>query len=437
MHHAPFFTALDPDARIKGSRDPLGFERIWTAFGREVVGNLTTVTRSVRQFSTLLFGFHLANQATESPADRDDEFLPVFLRFEQLAAYARYRGDQAAARDIRGIRAVRRNVERHRRGLWLSRKSEWQLLSDQKTYGLYGLFRMAACNSGWLHPDRQTQLSPRAREFVERRLLPVPRRVQDEIVRSIAKDTKIDLDKSSIVGVLAELLQPQLSSEEGDFYGPDLVRGVHQAKPWHGQSQLWDCIEAVNSPPRTLRWSDEFDMAHLHACIELARSRGHNELADRLDRIRRAEELLGAAAMLYDFLLTQDKQPIDTVAKEIAQAFGDGLSWLNVADLCPVFGESAERLVSLAQHLAGGRYAAACRTLIEHNDEVMRQRGGNAWIVLKQDTLEVRFLEEGGNLPTLKEIQHPWVHTYFLNALKRVGACVYHGQTGGDEDAAE
>ena len=49
MHHAPFFTAIDPDARIKGSRDPLGFETIWTAFGREIIGNLTTVTRSVQR----------------------------------------------------------------------------------------------------------------------------------------------------------------------------------------------------------------------------------------------------------------------------------------------------------------------------------------------------------------------------------------------------
>ena len=38
-------------------------------------------------------------------------------------------------------------------------------------------------------------------------------------------------------------------------------------------------------------------------------------------------------------------------------------------------------------------------TLIEQNDEVMRQRGGSAWIVLKEDTLDVRFLEEGGELP--------------------------------------
>ncbi len=47
MNLNPFFTALDPDSRIKGSRDPLGFEVIWTALGREIIGNLTTVTRSV------------------------------------------------------------------------------------------------------------------------------------------------------------------------------------------------------------------------------------------------------------------------------------------------------------------------------------------------------------------------------------------------------
>jgi hypothetical protein len=43
MYRNPFFTAIDPDARIKGSRDPLGFEALWTTLGREIIGNLTTV----------------------------------------------------------------------------------------------------------------------------------------------------------------------------------------------------------------------------------------------------------------------------------------------------------------------------------------------------------------------------------------------------------
>jgi hypothetical protein len=40
----PFLTDIDPQAAIKGSRDPLGLQTIWARLGRHVVGNLTTVT---------------------------------------------------------------------------------------------------------------------------------------------------------------------------------------------------------------------------------------------------------------------------------------------------------------------------------------------------------------------------------------------------------
>jgi len=439
MYDFPFFTAIDPDARIKGSRDPLGFEVIWTALGREIIGNLTTVTRSVRQFSTLLFGFHLANRATESLADRDEQFLPAFLRFEQLAAYARFcqYGDQTVGGDIRGIRAVRRNMQESRHHLRLSPEPQWRLLSDQKTYGLYGLFRMAAYNSGLLDRDKDTQLSPRAREFVEQRLRSVPRNTQEQIVRSIRQDTAFDADKSSAVDAVAGLLEPQLSGSEIPFYGSHLVRGQYLLEALEDQARLWECIEAVNSPSRKFSWDVEFDMKELGACIGDATARGYGELAGTLDRIRRTEELLGTAAQLYDFLLTQANQPLDTVAGTMSRQFDQGLNWLRVADLKPTFGESGERLAGLAERLASGDYAGACKALLAQNDAVMRQRDGRAWIVLKDGTLDVRLIEEGGNLPTHEDLRHPWVHTYFLNALKRVGACVYHGVAGGDDDAAQ
>jgi hypothetical protein len=34
----PFLTDLDPQAAIKGSRDPLGLQTIWVRLGRHVVG---------------------------------------------------------------------------------------------------------------------------------------------------------------------------------------------------------------------------------------------------------------------------------------------------------------------------------------------------------------------------------------------------------------
>ncbi len=442
MNLNPFFTALDPDARIKGSRDPLGFETIWTALGREIIGNLTTVTRSVRQFSTLLYGFHFANLAAELSQDRNENLLPSFLRFEQLAGYARFwhHGEESVGRDIRGIRAVRRNVgefQQRQRDLWLSGKREWLILSDQKTYGLYGMFRMAAHKSGLLDPADDKRLSAGARDFIVSQLQSIDQKTQNQLLQHIARDTRIDLARSPVVKAVAELLAPELTGAERDFYGAHLVRGCRLLEPMPVQQQLWSCIETVNSTSNSFGWNREFYMPELHACIEHARMHGFHELADKLDKIRRAEELLGNAAILYDFLLTRNQQTLNHVAEEIRGELSTGYSWLNVDDLKPTFGEAGERLVRLANELARGDYPAACRTLIEQNETVMRHRGGSAWTVLKDGHLEVRFGEEGGCLPDRRKLQQPWKHTYFLDALKRVGACVYHGLAGDGEDAAE
>jgi hypothetical protein len=60
MLTSPFLTDLDSRAAVKGSRDPLGIQQIWTRLGRYVVGNLTTVSDSVRDFTTLLLGYYFA-----------------------------------------------------------------------------------------------------------------------------------------------------------------------------------------------------------------------------------------------------------------------------------------------------------------------------------------------------------------------------------------
>ena len=178
-------------------------------------------------------------------------------------------------------------------------------------------------------------------------------------------------------------------------------------------------------------------MAELRSCIRVAESRQDAELSAKLSRICRAEELLGAASMLFDFLLTQDRQPLAKVAERLSTRFGAGLNWLNLADLQAAFSPSPDQLQQIGDALAGGNYATACRALIDRNAGVMRQRGGSPWILLKEDELDVRFREDSADLPALQAMRHPWVHTYFLNALKRVGGAVYHHQLQGDEDGAE
>ena len=76
----PFLTLEDPNAKIKGSRDPLGLQPIWSRFGRHVVTNLTTVTTSVRGFTILLLGRYFGERLIEDGIVGREEALNVFLR---------------------------------------------------------------------------------------------------------------------------------------------------------------------------------------------------------------------------------------------------------------------------------------------------------------------------------------------------------------------
>ena len=100
-------TLEDPRAKVQGSRDPLGVQPIWSRFGRHAVANLTAVTTSDRGFTVFLLGRYFAQRLIEEGAAREHEALPMFLRMEQLCAYARHVG-HGVEQDIRGIDRVRR-----------------------------------------------------------------------------------------------------------------------------------------------------------------------------------------------------------------------------------------------------------------------------------------------------------------------------------------
>ena len=145
--HTPFLTLLDPNAKIKGSRDPLGLQILWTRLGRQVVSNLTTVTTSLRGFSVLLLGLYYAERAITEREAPPDRLADLFLKFEQLAAYSRVAVQRAQnlnymEDEIRGIQRVKKNLSGKR--VRISADAAWQILSNQKTYGLWGLYMVAS-----------------------------------------------------------------------------------------------------------------------------------------------------------------------------------------------------------------------------------------------------------------------------------------------------
>ena len=97
-----FLTLEDPNARIQGSRDPLGVQPVWASFGRHVVTNLTTVTTSIRGFTVLLIGRLCAEKMIAKGTSGEQDAHSIFLRAEQIGSYARHLAHGVDG-DIRGI----------------------------------------------------------------------------------------------------------------------------------------------------------------------------------------------------------------------------------------------------------------------------------------------------------------------------------------------
>lgn len=441
-----FLTELDPQLRIKGSRDPLGFMSIWTRFGREVVGNLTTVTLSVRSFSTLLLGLDLIDELIESRKADEKERLNMFIRFEQLAAYSRVacRPEDREAlvgvdgEAIRGIEKVKRGIEA-KRPVRISSKAEDQILASQRIYGIWGLFTVAARESGLLERD-QNRLTPAAREFVEQEYMGGRRHGGlwvEKTRRYLLKEGAFapQGEHRELAGELANRLKPELSAAERKFYGEALVlgRGFGDRALGDRQERLWRALEETNGH-RKDDWRREFGLAELEAVWNARQQAGDEDLAHRLGEIATLEPVLVAIASIFRYLLQCSRQRVERVVREIESSWGaEGLSHLKPARLEPMRGrigsvvepDGGGRLIEAAEALSNGDYRTVVQKAIEQNEAVMKGRSGAPWIRVERGIVEVFERERERPLPSRQELRQRWENTYFLNSLKTVGAKVY------------
>lgn len=413
----PFLTLTDPRAKIKGSRDPLGLQSIWTRFGRQVVTNLTTVTTSVRGFTTLLLGLYFAEQAVIRRKANEAEFSDLFLKFEQLAAYSRMAVDQIEE-GILGIQRVKKNLTSGRDKVNISTHQGHQILSNQKTYGLWGLYTVAARNSGLLEAGHP-RLTPVAIDFVESEYLPRLDRSGQLVFPFLERDRSFEPHRtdSKLASSLAKILGPSLTASEKAFYSQHLLFGGEIDSL---QQRLWQQIKAAN-------WHDDFSMPELKVVIDQAKSEGDTNLIYRLENIRQVELVIAPLAVLFGYVLSQDGQMINDVVKDLKQTWGQlehidpsafKQALLQIEDIRD---ETCSRLISLAETLQTGDYAQTLDLLLAQNKAVMAERGSDAWVMQKKDQLDVRFRDESGFLPDKHLLPHLWLNTYFINSLKTIG----------------
>ncbi|WP_342375208.1 hypothetical protein NVS55_28430 [Myxococcus stipitatus] len=436
MLSQPFLTQLDSRAAIKGSRDPLGVQSLWSRLGRHVVANLTTVSTSVRDFTVLLLGHYFVERVADAGGSEGD--LATFLKWEQLAAYARTLVNED--RSYRGTERVARRLAEGER-IHLGTDSGAQILGNQRIYGLWGLYTVPARASRLLEGE-PTRLTPDARDAVERHLLPLleqqgARTVSGIIDRLRAPRHPLDYREHSrdapILKGIGAILK-KVRAGERQLYREHLLHGgpadLDASRGTRGQQRLF--AELLTETLEDEDWV--LTPKSLEALSHRAMKRGElgEQLAASLDRIRTMELLFAPAVALFEHLLGCHEQAPSAIASSVRKHWGtaprgtlnlEAIRKLEPELRTPGDDDSSQRWLRLAESLHASQYEEALHQLMSQNEAVMKARGAAAWTTLKNGKLHVRLRDEHlGRLPDAKALPSYWRHAYFIEALRNVAA---------------
>lgn len=440
MLTTPFLTQLDSRAAIKGSRDPLGVQAIWARMGRSVITNLTTVSSSARDFTVLILGYYFAEQVADEGGTAGE--LVTFLKWEQLAGYARTHINNE--RGFRGTELVAKRLnDGDRVRVRLGMDSGSQILSNQKIYGLWGLYTVPARASGLIQGD-PSRLTQGTSVVVKRSFLPVldsegTRTVQRIVDKLSDPDATLEVwdgsrDSAMLKGVGKAL--HSIRASERKFYREHLLYGgdadLDPTRGTHGRQRIF-----ADLLTETLD-EDDWELTPESIRTLATRAGDHGEigieLAARLERIRAAELLLAPAAALFEYALSCDGQSPAAIADNVEQHWGkvfrstidlEAIAALE-PDLRAGLGDedTGQRWKDVAGALHAARYEDALHLLIAQNGAVMKARSAAApWAVIRSDKLTVRLHDEQrGSLPEAADVPTYWRHAYFIDSLRRMAA---------------
>lgn len=429
MLTGPFLTDLDSRAAVKGSRDPLGIQQIWTRLGRHVIGNLTTVSNSVRDFTTMLLGYYFAALLAEETGPGSE--LATFLKWEQLAAYARATANKDY--EFRGTERVKRNLSEGT-SVSISDDRAWQILGNQKIYGLWGLYTTPARASGFVDGE-PTRLTPPVLDYVQQHYLPKLENGSGKGTRRILdllrpRSSKVDVGgrEAPIIQSIGSVLRRHLPAKEKEFYRFHLLYGGPKDATEGRQQQLAALLDDTLDR-EDFTWSTGM----VASIAKDAGSRGKewHPLAHRLNSIRTTETLLAPVSTLFTHLLGLDGKSMDSVVKRVREAWGPGLRTVDAQMIRDLRGEisggdpaTGDRWIGIAESISKGDYALLIDLLIEQNQVVMASRGGAPWLEKRGTKLHVRFRDEQGSLPSRDELSTLWRFPYFLDSLRSVAIAV-------------
>lgn len=372
-----FFTQQDPNFRIKGSRDPLGFQPIWQQLGRNVVKYLSTVSTNIKDFQVLSYAWYFYG-------DRDPkDFLNFFYKFEQACGFARgiYFGKEAS---FNGIDFVRKNMDAEL--FTFSTQSRHTLLSNQKSYGIYGKYN---------RPFTEMQIKEQ-KNFSEVMENSLKEKIDFESLRQkvnfLLEKGAVTMTKSDLE-IFADILKT-LATPERIFYQKHILEANEQ----HVQNELFQLF--VKQPNLV---SADFN---LYGFIEtLLKEDISEQLQQYLIKIKNTEKVLVPYALLFKKVQSASVWPkneienisiFDSFPKSISYSFDDTL----IEELSEIFTAHPDKYKIVEK-------------AIGRNKEVSDRRGNAAWMKLENEKVIVSYQDGAKDIQGF-ESEKNYENNYFI-----------------------
>jgi hypothetical protein len=302
-----------------------------------------------------------------------------------------------------GITRIRQRMDDSSFRITLGLSTEQLILSDQATYGLWGLYSSAMRESGLI--------SGNDRAVTAKGML-----IVDAIIKRLG-------DAGNEIKTLLETKKP-FNRDKFDHLAGQFMSAIHHKSVQQPllealmagderqgvQGELWSITRSLfnNSENKPRTFIDFIEQVLSSNPSELLSSR----LRDILD----IERLLVAVNNLFHYCRRLDGEQIDDVIKELYQK---QYQFNYLPESLP--GDDfpkREPLKNLLNSLRNNDMSSVLAEIFLLNKEVMQQRSGAPWVELEAGkTVRAKVKSETAELRTQQDLEQSWDYDYFLGSF--------------------
>jgi hypothetical protein len=284
----------------------------------------------------------------------------------------------------------------------LGQSMEQQILSDQASYGLWGLYSSAASQSGLITGNDRV-LTDKGTHIVDL-IIEQLGDAASQIQALLLSDKPLNKDKfDHLAGRLMQAIHHKRVQQP-------LLEALMVGNDPHGlQAELWSITRGI------FRQKEEQPEA-LADFIQLVLARKPTErLAASLHDILLVERFLVAVNNLFHYCRRMDGEPLDEILQKLDGHYHYGyLPTTLPDDNFP----RRDQLVTILDALRSNDMVTVVSETFRLNKEVMQQRGGAPWVELESGTTcRVKVKSETAELKKQSELEQNWDYDYFLGSF--------------------